>query len=81
MRIEEIIEKLCNHEITKNTAISELKNIANKKQDEDLKFKVEGIAFTSDTDSGILNLRLPYQYSSMKGKFRLNDRVYVTLVH
>lgn len=82
MRIEEIIENLISHKISKDVAIDMLRTIANKKiTDSDLKFKVTGIASTSQSDTGILNLELPYQYKQMQGKFKLNDRVLVELVY
>jgi len=76
MKIKEIIEKLCNHEISKQDAIEQLLIITDGlRKNNALEFTVEETAFTIENNHGILNLKLPYQYSKMEGRIKKGDKV------
>jgi len=81
MKINEIIEKLCKHEISKQEAIEQLFAITDGLQKRSaLRFTVESIGFTVHDDHGILNLKLPYGYSKMEGNVKVDDKVDVVFL-
>lgn len=81
MKIKEIIEKLCNHEISKQDAIQQIKVITDGlRKNESLEFVVEEVGFTSKNNHGFLKLKLPYQYSKMENKVTTGDRVDVSFL-
>ena len=81
MKIKEIIEKLCNHEISKNDAIEKLSIITDGlRKNNALEFIVETVAFSIENAHGILNLKLPYQYSKMEGRIKQGDKVDVVFL-
>jgi len=81
MKVKEIIEKLCNHEISKTDAIEHIKVITDGlRKNESLEFVVEEFGFTSENNHGYLKLKLPYQYSKMENKVSKGDKVDVTFL-
>lgn len=81
MRIKEIVEKLCNHEISKEEAIKQISIITDGlRMNDALEFIVEHTGFTSENNHGILKLKLPYEYSKMEGKVKEGDKVDVLIV-
>ena len=81
MKVKEIIEKLCNHEISKKDAIAQIKVITDGlRKNESLEFVVEESGFTAENNHGYLKLKLPYQYSKMKDKVSKGDKVDVTFL-
>lgn len=76
MKIEEIIDKLCNHEISKSDAIDEINIIVNKlRKDGAIEFIVDVVAYTVNDNTGYLKLKLPYQYSKIQDRVRAGDKV------
>lgn len=81
MKVNEIIEKLCNHEISKRDAIEHIKVITDGlRKNESLEFVVEESGFTVENNHGYLKLKLPYQYSKMENKVSKGDKVDVTFL-
>jgi hypothetical protein len=81
MRINEIIEALCAHEISKQDAIDQLTKITNGlRKNNALEFNVEEVSASIQDDHGYLKLKLPYQYSKMKGKLKKGDKVDVVFI-
>ncbi|MAX80330.1 MAG: hypothetical protein CL843_09160 [Crocinitomicaceae bacterium] len=81
MKVEEIIEKLCNHEISKSDAIDKIKVITDGlRNNESLEFVVDEFGSTVENNHGYLNLILPYEYSKIKNKVSKGDRVDVSLL-
>ena len=81
MTIQEIIEKLCNHEISKIDAIEQIKLITNGlRKNNALEFTVKEVSFGVETGHGYLKLQLPCQYSKIEGKFKQGDKVDVILI-
>jgi len=81
MKIKQIIEKLCNHEISKQDAIEKLLIITDGlRKNHALEFTVEETAFTIENDHGILKLKLPYQYYKIKGRIKKGDKVDVVFL-
>ena len=81
MKLKEIIEKLCNHQITKMDAIEQIKVITNGlRRKESLEFVVDESGCTSENNHGYLKLKLPYQYSKMQNKVTKGDKVDVTFL-
>jgi hypothetical protein len=81
MKIKDIIEKLCNHEISKFEAINQIKNITDGlRKNDSLEFIVESFAFTVGDNHGILNLTIPYGYSKIEGKIKRGDKIDVLLL-
>jgi hypothetical protein len=81
MKIKEIIEKLCSHEISKNEAINLITEITDGfRKNNALEFIIEEYGTTTHSDSGYLKLILPYQYSKMKGKVKNGDKVDVVFI-
>ena len=81
MKIKEIIEKLCNHEISKNDAIEQLAIISDGLRKKNaLEFTVDEVAFTIENNHGLLKLKLPYQYSKIEGRIKQGDKVDVVFL-
>jgi hypothetical protein len=81
MKIKEIIEKLCSHEISKKDAIEQISIITDGlRKNNALEFTVEEIGFTSEENHGYLKLKLPYQYSKIDGRIKKGDKVDVVLL-
>jgi hypothetical protein len=81
MKINEIIEKLCSHEITKNQAIEAISIIVNGfRNNNAIEFTVESVGFTIESKHGILELKLPYQYSRIENKVKKGDKIDVILL-
>ena len=81
MKVKEIIEKLCNHKISKMDAIEQIKVITDGlRKNESLEFVVEESGFTSENNHGYLKLKLPYQYIKMENKVSKGDKVYITFL-
>lgn len=81
MKVKEIIEKLCNHEISKTDAMEQIKFITDGlRKNESLEFVVEETGFTVENNHGYLKLKLPYQYSKMKNKVSKGDKVDLTFL-
>lgn len=81
MKIKEIIEKLCSHEISKNDAIEQISIITDGlRKNNALEFIVEEIGFTSENNHGYLRLKLPYQYSKINGRIKKGEKVDVVLI-
>jgi len=76
MEIKQIIEKLCNHEISKKDAIEQLLIITDGfRKNNALEFTVEEIAYSIVNNDAILKLKLPYRYSEIEGRIRKGDKV------
>ena len=76
MKIKEIIEKLCNHEISKTDAIKQIKLINDGlRKNESIEFVVKSTSYSVENNHGYLGLMLPYQYSKMKNKVSKGDKV------
>lgn len=81
MKIEEIIDKLCSHEISKHEAIEELTTITKGlRKNKALEFEVTYVAYTAENNHGILHLKLPYQYSKMGNRVKVGDSVDVVFL-
>ena len=81
MKAQEIIEKLCNHEISKIDAIEQIKLMSDGfRKNNALEFTVEQVSFSIENNHGFLKLKLPYQYSKIEGKFKQGDKVDVILI-
>mgnify|MGYP001039791378 CR=1 FL=1 len=76
--VNEIIESLLNHEITKRVAVERLKNLANGMLPQNgIEFNVESVAFSVKDDHGFLRLVIPYGYAKITGIFNEKDEVVV----
>jgi hypothetical protein len=81
MKIKEIIEKLCNHEISKQDAIAEIASITDGlRRNNALEFTVEDIGCTVESNHGYLKLKLPYKYSRIEGRIKIGDKVDVVFL-
>lgn len=81
MKVKEIIEKLCSHEISKQDAIEQISIIIDGlRRNNALEFIVEESGFTVENNHGYLKLKLPYQYSKMENKVSKGDKVDVTFL-
>ena len=81
MKVKEIIEKICNHEISKQDAIEQITIITDGlRRNNALEFTVEEIGSTSENNHGYLKLKLPYQYSKIDGIIKKGDKVDVVLI-
>lgn len=80
-KIEDIINDLCFHKISKTEAVKLLKEINDGFRNKvSFEFQVEEIAFTSVDDHGLLKLKAPYGYSKIKDKFKKGDKVDLLLI-
>lgn len=80
MKIDEILEKLCNHEISKSDAKELIKNIIdNYKHKNYIEFTVESTSFNCHNFDGYLNLKMPYGFAKMENVFKKGDKVDVNL--
>jgi len=62
MKVKEIIEKLCSHEISKQDAIEQIAVITDGlRKNNALEFNVEEVSFSVENNHGYLKLKLPYQ--------------------
>ena len=81
MKVKEIIEKLCRHEISKEDAIEQITIITDGfRRNNALEFTVEETGFTVENNHGYLKLKLPYQYSKIEGKIKQGDKVDVVFL-
>ena len=81
MKVEEIINKVCNHEISKSEAIKVIKEITDSLRKQGaIEFNVESVAFGCETNDGYLHLRLPYSYNKIKDKVKKGDKVDVSFI-
>ena len=82
MKVEEIINNVCNHEISKSDAIKAIKEITDSLRKQGaLEFNVEAVKFGVETNDGYLELRLPYGYNKIEGKINKGDKVDVTFIY
>lgn len=78
MKIEEIIDQVCKHEISKHDALEQLTLIFDKfRKNGALEFTVEEVGSTVENNHGIIKLKLPYEYIKIKGKIKIGDKVEV----
>lgn len=81
MKVKEIIEKLCSHEISKQDAIEQITIITDGlRRNSALEFTVEEIGSTSENNHGYLKLKLPYQYSKIENRVKSGDKVDVVFL-
>lgn len=81
MKLKEVIEKLCSHEISKQDAIEQISIITDGlRRNNALEFIVEESGFTAENNHGYLKLKLPYQYSKMEGRIKQGDKVDVVFL-
>lgn len=81
MKVKEIIEKLCSHEISKQDAIEQITIITDGlRRNSSLEFTVEEIGSTSENNHGYLKLKLPYQYSKIENRVKSGDKVDVVFL-
>jgi hypothetical protein len=81
MKIKQVIEQLCSHEISKQQAIELITEITDSlRSKRAIGFYVEGIAFSSESNDAILNLRAPYYYDKIKGRIEIGDLVDVEIL-
>jgi hypothetical protein len=81
MKVEEIIEQLCNRTISKQVAIKQITMIVDGfRKYNAIEFTVKESGFTVENNHGYLKLELPYQYSKMEGTMKQGDKVDVTLL-
>jgi viroplasmin and RNaseH domain-containing protein len=66
MKIEEIINNLLNHEITKDDAITQLQEIVDGfRQKQAIEYKIESHGFSVHDNDSVLQLRNKYGYSKV----------------
>lgn len=80
MKLKEIIDRLCNHEISKQDAIEQITIITDRLRKGALEFTVDEVGSMVQSDEGYLKLILPYGYSKMKGLVKTGDKVDVTFL-
>lgn len=81
MKIKQIVDKLCNHEISKVEAVDFLAEIIDSFRNKNaIGFFVEQVAFSSENNDAVLSLRAPYSYNKIKGKVEIGDRVDVVIL-
>ena len=81
MKVKEIIEKLCSHEISKQDAIEYITEITNGlRKNNALEFEVEQVSYSIQDNHGFLKLILPYQYSKIEGEIKKGDKVDVIIL-
>lgn len=74
MNIDEILNKLCDHEISKEDA----KRLLYKKE-KSLVFDIESTSFTVENNHGILKISLPFGWSEIS-HFKAGMKVKVKLI-
>ena len=80
-KVKDIIEQLCNHEISKQDAIDEIASITDGlRKNNALEFNVEEVCFSIEDNHGYLKLKLPYQYSKIEGRVKSGDKVDVVFL-
>lgn len=81
MTIKEIIDKLCNHEISKAEAEKELNQlIGGLRQKGALEFTVTKVGFTVADNHGIVEMMLPYGYDRLEKTLQKGDKVDVVIL-
>ena len=81
MKIDEIIENLCGHSISKHEALQEMTTIIDGlRKNNALEFNVEEVGFSIEDNHGYLKLKLPYQYSKMERRVKKGDKVDVVFL-
>lgn len=81
MKINKIIDMLCRHEINKEQAVDLIEEIVETlKSKKAVKFFVEQVAFSSENNDAILNLRAPYSYYKIEGKVEIGDSIDVIIL-
>lgn len=81
MKIEEIIEQLVKHEISKHEAIDKIKDITNGlRRKESFEFVVGDVSTTTPSNHAILEIMIPYGYSKIEGIIKKGYKVDVSLV-
>lgn len=77
-KINETIDKLISHEISKNEALEIIENLFKSYTGKgDVHAEVQSIGFTSESNHGFLKLLVPYGYSEIK-HIKKGDKVCVT---
>lgn len=81
MKVEKIIDHLCNHEISKTEAIGLIREtIDSLRSKAAVKFLVEEVAFSVESNDAVLKLRAPYNYKAIEGKVEYGDAVDVIIL-
>ncbi len=83
MKISEIINQLCSHEISKQEAIVQLTEITDGlRKKNTFEFTVEEVGHIQDghLTHGYLNLKLPYRFYDIQDRVRVGDKVDVTFL-
>lgn len=77
MTSSQIVEQLCNHEISKEDAIKEIESI---RKGNLIRFIVDGISSATPDNHGYLKLKLPYQYFKIENALKKGDSVDVSFI-
>jgi len=81
MKINKIIDSLCNHEISKREAIAQLTEITNGlRKNSAIEFIVEEVSYSIENNHAFLKLKLPYRYDEIKDKVKRGDKLDVILL-
>ena len=81
MKIQEIIDKLCSHEISKNDAVYLLSEMFNTvRLRTSIECDVTSVACTVENNHGIINLKIPYGYSKIENKLSKGDKVDLIII-
>jgi hypothetical protein len=76
MKIKEIIDALCNHEITKAQATEKIESIFDGcRINNSIEFQVVEVGEYHPSGLYYLKLRLPYEYSKIKDNVNSGDKV------
>jgi|LakMenEpi03Aug12_release.lakeMendotaPanAssembly.Ray.scaffolds.fasta_scaffold3733717_1 hypothetical protein len=82
MKIDEILNKLCNHEISKQQAKELIKHITDSLRNKNcFEFTIEEISFNCHNFDGFLKIKMPYGFAKMDKKFKTGDLIDVNLVY
>lgn len=81
MKIEQIIDKLCSHELSKTEAHERINEIINGMRNNNaIQFDVEDVSFSLPDNHGFLKLKIPFQYSEIENLINKGDKVDVVVL-
>lgn len=80
-KLEEIIDSLCSHKISKGQALEEIINIFDEfKSGRGHNFVVDGVGFSAESNHGYISAVIRYGYKHIENKIKKGDTIYVTVI-
>ena len=81
-KIEQIIDALSKHELSKHEAVDMIRSLFNEqRRKEAIEFEVEQVSFSVENNHGFIKAKIPYGYNKIDGKIEKGSKIDVSVVY